>query len=106
MVLKNYVELQDGVPARMHFINHAIVTKEVTDPLTGLPSDKRSLVLSVDRLNGEVVLTTFSTLADTLAVQLMPYTEGRRYIGLEFTITKHGHGFRTRYSVEVKPFAG
>jgi hypothetical protein len=90
----------------MHFINHAIVVKRVTDKLTGLPSDKNSLVFSVDRLNGVEVLTTFSTLADTLAEQLMPYTEGRRYIGLEFTITKHGVGFQTRYSVEVKPFIG
>jgi hypothetical protein len=106
MVLKNYVELQDGVPARMHYIGHSIVVKRITDKLTGLPSDKNSLVFSVDRLNGVEVLTTFSTLADTLAEQLMPYTEGRRYIGLEFIITKHGKEFQTRYSVEVKPFTG
>ncbi len=106
MVLKNYIELQEGIPTRLHFIAHAIVTKEITDPLTGLPKQVKSLVFSVDRLDGIEILSSFSTVGEKLADQLWAYVKEGRYRGLEFTITKHGRGFQTRYDVAVRPFTG
>ena len=106
MVLKNYIELQEGVPARLHFLAHAIVTKRITDPLTGLPKDVKSLAFTVDRLDGIEILSTWSIIGEKLAEQLWPYLEDNRYRGLEFTITKHSQGFQTRYDLAVRPFSG
>ena len=44
MVLENYVILKTGVPARVHFTDHYIETRTVTDRSTGLPTSRRVLI--------------------------------------------------------------
>ena len=105
-MLENYIKLVPGVPVRLHFAAHAIVDKAITDPLTGLPGTRRSLVFNVDRENGVEVSKTFSTLAEKLAVFLEPDLFGERYKLYEYTITQIGFSFQTRFSVGKIPFKG
>lgn len=100
-MLRNFVVLADGVPARMHFAAHALVDKPITDPLTRFPKTVRALELLVDQLNGQAVSAAFSVTAEKLAVQLQPWVENGRLSLVDFVITKRGTGFATSYSVEV-----
>ena len=106
MVLKNYIELQPGVPATMHFTDHAFDAKEIRDPRTGLVKSLNTLVFSVDRLNGVAVGALYSVTADKLAKQLAPYLANRAYRGFLFTITKLGTEYLTSYEVGVHLFQG
>ena len=105
MVLTNYVTLQAGVPATLHFTDHAMATNEIRDKLTGLVKPLTSLQFVCDRLNGQEVGCIFSVSSEKLAQQLAPYLPDRRYRGLAFTITKSGSNFLTEYQVKVAPFA-
>ena len=104
MVLKNYVELTPGVPAVMHFTDHAFDSKEIRDPRTGLVKKLNTLVFAVDRLNGVAVGALYSVTSEKLATQLAPYLADGRYRGLLFTVTKLGADFLTSYEVKVAPF--
>lgn len=103
MVLKNYIELQEGIPARFHFTDYLIVEKDITDPLTRTTRTVRALQFTVDRLDGRELSSSFSVLAEKLAVQLEPFLVDNRFRGYEFEITKVGRGFQTRFS--VRPIA-
>jgi len=61
MVLQNYVILQEGIPARLHFFDHAIEKITITDQMTGEPAIRRRLVFEVDKLNHEPVASKYST---------------------------------------------
>ena len=103
MVLANYIKLEAGVPKRMHFTSHTITERDITDPVTGLPTVRRALVFTVDREDGQPVVKQFSTLAEKLAVVLAPDLLNERYKDFEYTITQVGFGFRTRFQVEKQP---
>lgn len=106
MVLQNIVTLTQSVPARMHFTDHAIENRTITDPVTLRPSPRQVLVFEVDRLNGQVVTAKFSTMAATLADQFAAYLPDKLYRGYEFLITVRGTGFQTKYTVEKIPISG
>mgnify|MGYP001619886329 CR=1 FL=1 len=74
MVLQNYVILQPGVPARLHFTDHDIQVVTVTDPTTGKPTPKNRLVFHVDELNGQKVISQYSTLSQKHAADFAPQT--------------------------------
>lgn len=101
MVLDNYISFIPGFPKRLHFTSHALVTKEIQDPLLGRAKPVTSLVFTVDREDGAPVAKTLSVVSERLATSLEPYLEDGAYRSLDFTITKTGAGFRTRYSVQV-----
>ena len=103
MVLRNYVELEEGIPTRMHFVSHTIQVRDITDPLTGLPGVRRALVFVIDELNGSPVTANFSTLSEKLAEEFAPYLPGERYKNYDIQITKVGRGFQTRYQVLFLP---
>lgn len=103
MVLENYVILETGVPARVHFTDHVIMTRTITDPVTGGPATRKVLVLEVDRLNGKEVAAKYSTMAEKHAGQFQPYLADKSYRDYDFVITKTGEGFRTSWSVQVIP---
>lgn len=105
MVLQNNIILQTGVPARMHFFDHHIEARDITDPKTGRPTVRNALVFESDMLDGRPVRAIFSTLAEKLASALGPYLEGKRYTAYEFIITKTGVDFRTSYAVTAIPRA-
>ena len=104
MVLRNFVELQPGVPARMHFTDHAFDAKEIRDPRTGLVKTLNTLVFVVDQLNGVPVGALFSVTAEKLAKHLQPHLTDRAYRRSLFTITKLGAEYLTSYEVQVLPF--
>jgi hypothetical protein len=103
MVLENYVILQDGVPARVHFSDHTIMRKTITDPGTGLPSLRNTLVFEVDRLNGREAAAKLSIMAEKFAGQFEPYLKEKSYRDYDFVITQTGEGFRRSWSVQVIP---
>ena len=103
MVLENYVILETGIPARLHFTDHAIQRRTVTDPLTGEPTTRAVLVLEVDRLNNREAFAKYSIMAEKHAGQFKPYLDDKSYRNYDFVITKTGEGFRTSWSVQVIP---
>jgi len=102
MVLQNYVILQEGVPARMHFVDHEITSREITDPLTNKPKTVKALVLTVDELNGTPIHGFYSTISEKHAVQFSPYLEGKTYREKVITITQMGKGFSRDWLVKVE----
>ena len=103
-VLQNYVILESGIPTRLHFTDHHIERRNITDPVTGQPTSRNTLVFEVDRMDGAPVMSKFSTMAEKLAGKLEPYLADKSYTKFEFTITMTGEGFRTVYTVAVTPY--
>lgn len=102
-VLVNHVILETGVPARLHFTDHRIERRTITDPVTGEGASRQVLVFNVDRLDGHTVAAQYSTMSDKHASQFEPYLAEKQYRDFEFTIVRSGEGFRTSYSVHVTP---
>ena len=105
MVLQNYIELQEGVPAKMHFTDHDIVPRGILDPDTKKPKSVTTLVFQVDELNGRPANATFSVVAEKLAAMLEPWLADSRYRQVDLIITRRGSGFMTAFSVEPSPRA-
>ena len=102
-VLENYVILETGIPTRLHFTDHVIMKRTITDPITGEAATRNVLVLEVDRMDGRPVTAKYSTMSEKHATQFEPYLEGKVYRGHEFTIPRTGEDFRTAYSMAVIP---
>jgi len=103
MPLGNIVILQTGQPERMHFSDHTIETRTITDPASARPQVRNTLVMEVVILNGARVNARFSTMAEGLYSKLEPYLAGRKYLDYDFTITAVGEGFQRKYTVLVTP---
>ena len=104
MVLQNTIILQDGVPARLHFTDHHIERRTITDSATGQGVGKNTLVMNVDRLDGRLVEAVLTTMAEGLALELDPYLKDKSYRNYEVIITQRGDGFRRRWTVQFIPF--
>lgn len=102
-VLENYIILETGVPARLHFTDHAFLRKMITDPLTGEPTTRNTLVFMVDRRDAREVKAQYSVIAEKHALQFQPYLDKKEYRDYDFIITKTGEGFRTSWSLQVIP---
>ncbi len=102
MVLQNYVILKEGIPTRLHFTDHEIQSREITDPLTKLPKTVRALVLTVDQLDGRAVDARYSTISEKHAMIFSPYLGDKSYKNYDFIITQVGHGFTREYQVKVE----
>jgi hypothetical protein len=103
MVLQNYVILQQGIPARMHFYDHIIEARTITDPLTRQPQNRNVLVFEVDQLNGQPVSSKYSTMSEKLAGQFGAYLPDKTYRNYDFMITQRGFRFETSYTVTAIP---
>jgi hypothetical protein len=103
MVLQNYVILQAGAPARMHFYDHIIEVRTITDALTRQPQNRNVLVMEVDQLNGQPVSSKFSTMSEKLAGQFAAYLPDKTYRNYDFMITQRGKDFQTTYTVTAIP---
>ncbi len=103
MVLRNYIELQDGVPARFHFFDHSFQDRTIISPDTNQPTLKRTLVMNVDRLNGLPIQTVLTTMAEKLASQFEPYLADKSYTRYEFVITQRGNGMLRKWTVMTIP---
>lgn len=98
-VLENYVILETGIPTRLHFTDHSIRRREITDPETGQPAMRKALVFSVDKMDGRAIDALYSTISEKHATSFEPYLANKEYRDYEFVITRSGEGFRTSYSV-------
>ena len=103
MPLGNIVMLQTGRPEKMHFADHIIESRTITDPASGRPSVRNTLVMDVDMLNGAPVNAKFSTMAEGLYAKLEPYLVNKMYLGYYFTVTAIGEGYQRKYTVLVTP---
>lgn len=106
MVLDNFVVFEEGTPVRLHFTQHAMSDRTLRDPLTGLDKQLTVLVMSVDEEDGQTVAKLLSITSETLARQLQGYLPGGQYRAYDYTITKRGSGFGTRYNVVAMPRPG
>jgi len=103
VVPENWVIFQLGERKTLHFYDHAMVVRELTDPITGKPKRIESLVLYVDEENGVKVEKMFSVLSRTLAEALAPYIEGKKYLNYNFIIEKPAFKYAPPRLVEVRP---
>lgn len=101
MVLQNFIVLQEGIAAVMHFADHELAERDIVDPLTRREKVITILEFTVDRLGGEAVNTVFSVTSEKLAQGLQPWLEGKRYRDFTFIITRRGRGFRTEYEIQT-----
>ena len=102
-VLVNYVILSAGIPATLHFYDHNIITKTITDPNNLKPVNRQTLEMEVDELDGKPVSAKFSIMAQKLAEVFGPYLPDKSYTQKNFVITKTGEGFLTSWNVIVNP---
>jgi hypothetical protein len=104
-VLENYVMLENNVPTRLHFTDHHIESRTITDPVTGEPAKRKVLVFEVDRMDGRAVEAKYSTMSEKHAAQFEPYLGEKSYRNFTFTIVRSGEGFRTSYSITPTPLS-
>jgi hypothetical protein len=101
--IENWVKLKPGVPKTMHWPDHRIVDREITDPVTKRRKTVQSLTFDVDEEDGRECTKSFSVVSEKLAGDLAGYLEGKRYRGYDFTIIKDRAGFVAPRIVEVRP---
>jgi len=106
MVLQNNVILQNNIPSRLHFTDHAIGKRTITNPDTGQPAVRTVLEFEVDLLDGRAVVAKFSTMAEKLASQFKPYLDDRSYRNYDFILTQRGEGYLRTWTVQVIPRTG
>jgi len=102
-VLENYVILETGIPTRLHFVDHTIQRRTITDPLTGTPASRNVLVFDVDEMDRKPVSAKYSIMAEKHAAQFGPFLPTKSYRDFTYTITRSGEGFRTSWSVLQEP---
>lgn len=100
MVLQNYVILQPGVPARLHFTDHQIQVRTITDPITGRGKPVQALVFTVDELDGKPVAASYSTVSQKHAADFAPFLIGKRYQQYDFIIRITGEGFQREFQTQ------
>lgn len=93
MVLENWVKLAPGVPVRLHFVDHRIVERQITDPIRGVPTTRRSLIFYVDERDGRSVDMMYSVVSEKHASDFEGYLPDKSYVNYTFTIIKDAPGF-------------
>jgi hypothetical protein len=100
MVEENFIKLERDVPKRLKFSEHAVTTRQVKDPDTGLTKNVSVLTFTVIEEDGVPVLKPFSAISQKLRMQFEPLLESKAYLGHTFTITEHGSGFTKTYEIK------
>jgi len=103
-VPENWVILRLGERKTLHFYDHALVTKTITDPVTGRTKSVQSLTMYVDLENDKKVDKMFSVISIKLAQAISAYIPDRRYRDYLFVIEKPIEKFAPPYLVEVIPY--
>jgi len=102
-LVENWVVLSPGVPKRLHFTEHKVADRVITDPIFGRPKTVSSLLFLVDEEDGRAVNKTFSVVSEKLVGDLSGYLEGNRYRAYRFTIVKDAPGTVPPRILEVTP---
>jgi len=100
---ENWVILRPAMRVKLHFYDHALVTKTITDPVTGRTKSVQSLTMYVDLENDKKVDKMFSVISIKLAQAISAYIPDRRYRDYVFVIEKPIEKFAPPYIVEVIP---
>ena len=103
MVLENFVKLTEGVPTRLHFSDHALIKKTITDPVSGRAKEVNALEFVVDRQDGKVVSKSYSIVSEKHAIDFQRYLADKSYRQFDFVVTIFGKGYLATYSIEPKP---
>jgi hypothetical protein len=90
--ISNWVKLLPGIPIRVHFVDHAIVVRQIVDPVTKNQKSVESLQFTVDRLDGNPVSKNMSIVSERLAGEFGPFLTDKRYVKYEFVIVKDAAG--------------
>ena len=101
--IENWVKLPPGRPKTLRFDDHRVVSREITDPVTGRRKTVQSLTFDVVMEDGRECTKSFSVISEKLAGDLAGYLHGKRYRRYEFTIIKDRPGFVAPRIVEVRP---
>ena len=103
--ISNYVMLSPGVMVKLHFSDHRILKRTITDPVRGIPVERESLLFYVDKVNGGKVDVMYSILSQKHAAEFAGYLEGVRYKAYEFVVVKDAAGTVPPRIVSVVPIA-
>jgi hypothetical protein len=103
-ILSNWVKLDVGVAKRLHFNNHVIMSRPITDPTTKMPIERQSLTFYVDREDGRVVSKSYSVLSEKHAGDFAGYLPDYKYRNYEFVIVKEVAGPMAPRILEVRPY--
>ena len=76
-VLQNTIILENGIPARVHITDHHLERRTITEPTTGRPVVRNTLVLDVDTLDGRPAQAVLTTMAEKLAGELLEASQGQ-----------------------------
>jgi hypothetical protein len=91
--ISNFVELKPGVKVRLHFSDHRIERRLITDPVRKVQVERESLIFYVDRIDGQPTSKMYSILSQKHAAEFAGYLEGKRYTRYEFVVVKDAAGF-------------
>jgi len=90
--ISNYVTLAPGVRVRLHFKDHRILPRVITDPVRNVQVERESLMMYVDKMDGVPVDKIYSILSQKHAAEFAGYLPGKRYQSYEFVIVKDAAG--------------
>ena len=88
MALDNWVKLELGTRKTLHFRDHRVTEREITDPFWKTPRVVTSLLFLVDREDGVTVDKTLSITSERLASEFEPYLADRSYTLYEWVLAK------------------
>jgi len=88
---------------RLHFSDHRILKRTITDPVRKVPVERESLVFYVDKEDGSPVDRIYSVLSQKHAAEFAGYLEGKRYTVYEFVVVKDAAGTVPPRIVSVTP---
>lgn len=101
--ISNFIVLAPGVSVKMHFDDHAVASRVITDPIFKRPKTVESLLFIVDELDGKPINKTYSILSQKHAAEFSGYLEGKKYRDYVFTVIKDAPGTVPPRIVEVAP---
>jgi len=93
MSLENWVKLPPGKVVCLHFKEHRVTSREITDPFWKTPRKVTSLLFLVDREDGVPVDKTLSIVSEKLAMEFQPYLEDGSYRDYTWCLVKDAEGF-------------
>lgn len=91
--ISNFVSLMPGVKVRLHFHDHRIDKRIITDPVRKVQVERESLIFYVDKIDGQPASKMYSILSQKHAAEFAGYLEGKRYTAYEFVVVKDAAGF-------------
>lgn len=100
-IVNGLVTLPDGVPVAMRFAFLVKHSRAVKDKATGIVHDSDVISAQVIELNGVKVQALWDTLAEKAHSILLNYIGDPSLAQKVFTITRHGSGYLTEYSISV-----